>query len=472
MPSGRLLVRVGHLEQGRLLERRRSDLQADGQAPGGEPAVHADGRRAGEVERDRAQGAPGAAGVLQGDTPRGRFHVPAPAFLHGLRGHAHRRTHDHVHLPESIVEGFADEPAHPLGGHVAVGGDGQRAHLPVQQLRTVIPRTGAQEGLGRGQVLHPGDAGLHRGDVLHVGDRQFSHGHAQGLQQPHGLRHRLLDLVHRKGVEVAADGPDPQARHPLAHAGAEVRRRGVAAQGVLGVETGDGLEHQGAVAHRPGEDAEVVGGVTAGAGHPAGAAHPAVGGLESHHTAQGRGVAHGAGVVGADGPQRKAGRHRRRGAAAGAARHAVPVPRVARGAVVGVDGGAPRGPFVQVGLAQDHRPCLPEPCHYSGVLVRDPIGQHLRARGGAHPRGGQVVLDGDRNAVQQAAAAPRGQLGFGPGRVRQRPLPGHGDVRVEIRVQAVDSLQVRTGQLHRREIAGLDPARRLGDGQVLEVHHR
>ena len=187
---------------------------------------------------------------------------------------------------------------------------------------------------------------------------------------------------------------------------------------------GDRLEQGGDVGHGAGEGADLVEG--RGEGHQAVAGHQAVGGLEPHHPAQGRRLADRPAGVRAQGPERRAGGHRRRRPAGGSARHPVGVPGVAGGAVGRVLGGRPHGELVHVGLAHDHGPGPPQAGHRRGVVGRVVPRQDAGAAGGLDPAGAHVVLDRQRDAGQRAGVPARGEggVGGGGGLLRSRGVQG------------------------------------------------
>ena len=75
------------------------------------------------------------------------------------------------------------------------------------------------------------------------------------------------------------------------------------------------------------------------------------------------------------------------------------------------------------------------------------------------------VLVGDRDAVERSAQRARHLPRFGGLGVRQRALLGHHQERIQLRIEAADALEMRFGELDRRQLLGRNELRGLGDGQ-------
>jgi hypothetical protein len=124
-------------------------------------------------------------------------------------------------------------------------------------------------------------------------------------------------------------------------------------------------------------------------------------------------------------------------------------------------------------LAEDHRARRAQPADDLGVLVRrlpERVGAMCRQLAG-HV---DVVLHGDRDAEQRplsvAAAARVGLVGLG-----QRALGHHDAIGVQLRVDAVDALQVELHELTRGDVARADEfrlSRESGEGKIELVHAR
>ena len=144
--------------------------------------------------------------------------------------------------------------------------------------------------------------------------------------------------------------------------------------------------------------------------------------------------ANGAAAVGTDGQRRKTGGHRGHAAAGGAAR--------GQGAIPGVTGypkqrivGIPfKGELGHIGLAQNHHAGPAATGHRQFILLGRPVGQRSVAPGGGQPGHVEVVLDGDRHAIQRAQGAtllPALRAGLG----RRFGLGVEGDQRIKLGVE-------------------------------------
>src|SRR5205807_5821729 len=78
------------------------------------------------------------------------------------------------------------------------------------------------------------------------------------------------------------------------------------------------------------------------------------------------------------------------------------IPWISRRTVVGVVGGAAPGELVHVGLADEDGAGGAEPRRDRRVLLGDEVGEDLRAGGGAHAPRVEVVLEGDRDAMERS----------------------------------------------------------------------
>ena len=190
--------------------------------------------------------------------------------------------------------------------------------------------------------------------------------------------------------------------------------------------------------------------------------------LEPEQPAQGRRNPDGGTAVGAQPDGREA---RRDGGGRAAARPScgpLGVPRVARGAVRARLGHvAPHGQLGQRRLAQHGRPGGAQAAHHLGV-----------ARGGRLVRAGavtgdlagdvDVVLHGDGHAEQWARlAGPQAlerRVGLG-----QRRLGADRHEGVELRIEALDALDVELDQLARRDLARPEQLGQAGDAREGEI---
>ena len=206
---------------------------------------------------------------------------------------------------------------------------------------------------------------------------------------------------------------DPQA--------AQLDRRGVAERhrrraAVAPVRPGEHAEEQRDVGDRAGQRPDLRARVTERADLPevvehAGDRHAPRGRLDRRQPAEVGGQAHAGARVRAHAAWRAARRDRGRLAAAAAARRALEVPRVVRAPVhlvVGFDAAAVDR---AVGLPEQDRARAAQPRHRRRVAVGHHADALRRADRHLHPRRRQVVLGGERHAVQRAARLAAGERG-------------------------------------------------------------
>ena len=178
--------------------------------------------------------------------------------------------------------------------------------------------------------------------------------------------------------------------------------------------------------------------------------------------------------VGADRAQAQARRHRRRRAARAAARdqrlrRPGLGPRVDHRAEPARDVGRAHGELVQIGLAEQHRAGAPQVAAHGRFVGRHEVEEDARAGGGQHALGAEQVLDRERDAFQRPRLAPRDA----PIRIRrhlERALGRLGDEGVE-RSARRHRLEVRRGQLRRRELFLAQAGARGGERELGEIAH-
>ena len=137
-----------------------------------------------------------------------------------------------------------------------------------------------------------------------------------GAKTPEHLERRLaggLDLRVTAGPEELPRDTDPQTLHAPAQITGEILRRILRRASVVGIVTGDGVEHQRGILDGARERANVI--KRPGDHHDTAAPHAAVGRLESHDAAERGGEANGAAGVATQRGERGTSRDRR-GAAA------------------------------------------------------------------------------------------------------------------------------------------------------------
>ena len=178
------------------------------------------------------------------------------------------------------------------------------------------------------------------------------------------------------------------------------------------------------------------------------------------------------------GPERcraESSNHGRRGASGRPASNAVEIPRIVYRTKVRDDGGSAIGKLVHVELAEDDGSGPLEPGHYLGVFVRNTIGKHSAPGGRPHPRRVDVVLEGDRDAVQWAPPTTEGQLLLECPRARQRGVFSERDEGVDAFIKPVDSVDICFYHIHRRQRAGAHERGGVGDtegGRITRLRHR
>ena len=149
-------------------------------------------------------------------------------------------------------------------------------------------------------------------------------------------------------------------------------------------------------------------------------------------------------------------RGRRRRAGARARRAFVEVPRVL---------GLPAEPDVvereraQAELGHQHRARVGEPAHDGGVGRRHAVAVRLGAPGRRDAGGVDEILGAPRHAVQRAAVLAARELGVGAARGGERVVARDGDAAQELRLVALEPLEVERRQPLGAQLLRLDPAR-------------
>src|SRR5436305_1684794 len=97
------------------------------------------------------------------------------------------------------------------------------------------------------------------------------------------------------------------------------------------------------------------------------------------------------------------------------------------------------------------------------------LGQNLRTGGGEHPGRLDQILQANRNTVERAAIMAGADLLLSLAGELERPIGGHGDIGVQLRILSFDSLEDDPGELNRRDLAALEELGRLAKGQVGKI---
>ena len=146
------------------------------------------------------------------------------------------------------------------------------------------------------------------------------------------------------------------------------------------------------------------------------------------------------------------------------------VPRIAGHAGEGAVGNGLPAEFRHRGFADDDRTVLAKPGDCRRVMRLRLRGGQSRAEPGRHAGDQDVVLDADRNAVEEPLGHARHPARFGLVGATQRALTIDVAIGVDDAVEALDPFQDRAHGLHRRQnfppVAGDKFARRqIGDSR-------
>ena len=461
VPRAGALERGGCREDRRLVARASDDVQSHGQAVRRDPAGDARGRVADHVDRVGEGGNRDLAVCVAAVDLRRR--LPQRES----RGRHRRRKHEVVRLEERGEARL--ELVHPaqLGGVLA-----SRYRRAVFQTPPRVPRdlvrvvaqqiAIARVQVGREQRPERVEWGLDgKVRVLHGAAQLFEHPGRGGRQPGDLCLGRRVSQIDRPADSEAFD--------------AALRRRDV----VLGRFPERAWVSRIVAGHDLQQDGRVLDGTAHGAllaelvghGRPSHAAElgdPALRRLDPVDAAEAGRNSDGASAVAARRQRAQAGGQRRPGASAGAARRAARVPGVA--AVAQAALGAPQqAELRRVRLAQDYRARRSHPLHDYGVGGRHPVFEDERAAGGANARRRLQVLHADGHAVQRAQviAPHHGVLGVLRGGLSL--VSGESQVRVELRIQTVDALEVEPDELDRGDLLFPNQVPELGRGLKRDV---
>ena len=120
---------------------------------------------------------------------------------------------------------------------------------------------------------------------------------------------------------------------------------------------------------------------------------------------------------------------------------------------------------MEIRFADDDRAGGSEPPRHLGVFGRDAIVEH-RARGGrSQARGVDVVLQRDRNAVERPPQSAGALFGVEHPGLGQSRFTCDGNEGVDLGVVHVDAREAGLHEVGRRDRAGLQPCRDLGQRQ-------
>ena len=237
----------------------------------------------------------------------------------------------------------------------------------------------------------------------------------------------------------------------------------------------DDLLQQGGVEHGAGDRADLV--ERGGHGDGPETGNAAIRGLDAHGAGQGAGLTDRATGVGAEGQRGLECGDCGSGATAGAAGHALGIPRVVCGLVGGVLGGGALGEFVEVRLAENRHAGGLELFNDGGVVRRHPAFKDLGCGGGFDALGDDHVLDGDRHTGQLGQGGlVFGGLGVEGVGLLESHIAGNLQEGLDRRLSGFDHLEVGFDELVGGDVALLDGSGLLSGGQFDEccgfVAHR
>ena len=252
------------------------------------------------------------------------------------------------------------------------------------------------------------------------------------------------------------------------------RDRGGDGRGITAIVASDNLVQQSGVQYSAGARANLVKRGRHGDG--AVAAHTTVRGLDAHGSGERARLADGTASISAEGERRLIGTDRRRGTAAGTARHAGRIPRVVGVAERGMLGRRALRELIKVGLAENRHAGSLNLLDNRGIVRRHPAFENLRGGGRGDALGDDHVLDRNRHAgkLRQAFRISRGELlveGVGLG---ERFLIGDVQEGVDRGLCGLDDVEVCLGQFAAGDFFGTDFLRHLCGGQFHEfsvAHH-
>ncbi len=186
--------------------------------------------------------------------------------------------------------------------------------------------------------------------------------------------------------------------------------------------------------------------------------------LDAEHAAKARRHADRSAAVVAERDRPDAGGKRRRAAAARSAGGARQVPRIACRALEAAVGEPAPAEFRQRGLAEDCCAGLAQPRHDRRIRRSRRVGRGQRAVAGGKPRNVDIVLDGDRRAVERAPWRARAPACLGPVGGCKRAVAVDDLERVEMRFELRDPIEMMLGHRDRRErsccVALAEPGKR------------
>ena len=216
----------------------------------------------------------------------------------------------------------------------------------------------------------------------------------------------LVDLGRHAVNAILFRHTDLEPLHGLAAGGDKVRNLIRQRGRILGIMTGHGLKHHGAVLHRLGEGARMV--QRGGKGHHAPARGAAIGALHADCAGKRRRLADRAAGIGPRGTKAEISRHRGRRTTGRTARRQAFIatrcfPRVHHGTGVGGLVGGAHGELVHRGLGHEDGALTPQLGGDGGFIGRLEALEDVRGGGRIDTFHGEQILDRQRHAFQQTA---------------------------------------------------------------------
>ena len=127
--------------------------------------------------------------------------------------------------------------------------------------------------------------------------------------------------------------------------------------------------------------------------------------------------------------------------------------------------------FVHVQLAENDRARGAQAANDFGISLRDAVGRTANSIAGWHAGEIDIVLDGDRDAVDRAQALFHPRPAGGRCRLRNGAIAAKRDEAVEISTDALCSGEVAARQFQRICLTGPDQTSKLGRGLEGQVAH-
>ena len=193
-----------------------------------------------------------------------------------------------------------------------------------------------------------------------------------------------------------------------------------------------------------------------------------VGGLEADDAVEGGRAADGAAGVGAVGCGAEASSNGGSGAATGAASVVGEIPGIVGGVKEGGLGAA-GGKFAHGELTEVNGAGLAQAGSDGGVDFGESLFVDLRLGGGSDTFDIKEVFVGDGDAVEGAAVSAMKNFGLGDAGFGESLFREEDCVEVKLGVEAADSVQIGAGEVDGGEVAALDEAGCLMDGEVAEI---